>query len=58
MQGKPETSQNLTYPSMFAQGSNVIVAGTAIFGAEDPENVITTLKSTVNQAQEKIAAGA
>jgi len=39
-------------------GSNVIVAGTAIFGAEDPENVITTLKSTVNQAQDKIAAKA
>jgi len=39
-------------------GSNVIVAGTAIFGAEDPENVITTLKTTVNQAQDKIAAGA
>ena len=58
MQGKPGASQNLTYPSMFVQGSNVIVAGTAIFGAEDPENVITTLKSTVNQAQEKIAAGA
>lgn len=39
-------------------GSNVIVAGTAIFGAEDPENVITTLKSTVNQIQDKIAARA
>jgi len=42
-------------PVILRQGSNVIVAGTAIFGAEDPENVITTLKSTVNQAQEKIA---
>jgi len=39
-------------------GSNVIVAGTAVFGAEDPENVITTLKTTVNRAQDKIAAGA
>jgi len=38
-------------------GSNVIVAGTAIFKAEDPENVITTLKSTVDRAQVKIAAG-
>ncbi|THV07676.1 ribulose-phosphate 3-epimerase [Dendrothele bispora CBS 962.96] len=37
-------------------GSNVIVAGTAIFGAEDPEQVIQTLKNTVNQAQAKIAA--
>ena len=43
-------------PVILRQGSNVIVAGTAIFGAEDPENVITTLKSTVNQAQDKIAA--
>ena len=39
-----------------AQGSNVIVAGTAIFGADDPETVITTLRSTVSQAQDKIAA--
>ncbi|KIY63514.1 Ribulose-phosphate 3-epimerase [Cylindrobasidium torrendii FP15055 ss-10] len=37
-------------------GSNVIVAGTAIFGASDPENVITVLKATVNSAQAKIAA--
>ncbi|EJD03887.1 Ribulose-phosphate 3-epimerase [Fomitiporia mediterranea MF3/22] len=36
-------------------GSNVIVAGTAIFGAADPNGVIATLKSTVNAAQEKIA---
>jgi len=39
-------------------GSNVIVAGTAIFGAEDPENVITILKSTVNQVQGKIVSQA
>ncbi|KAG5647632.1 hypothetical protein DXG03_008985 [Asterophora parasitica] len=32
-------------------GSNVIVAGTAIFGAESPESVIATLKATVNAAQ-------
>ncbi|KAF8736020.1 hypothetical protein AX14_001025 [Amanita brunnescens Koide BX004] len=31
-------------------GSNVIVAGTAIFGAKDPEQVITTLKGAVNTA--------
>ncbi|KAF5375154.1 hypothetical protein D9758_000382 [Tetrapyrgos nigripes] len=37
-------------------GSNVIVAGTAIFGAEDPEAVIQTLKSTVDRAQAKIAS--
>ncbi|TFK57045.1 ribulose-5-phosphate 3-epimerase [Heliocybe sulcata] len=36
-------------------GSNVIVAGTAIFGAENPEQVIATLKSTVDAAQAKIA---
>ncbi|CAA7258716.1 unnamed protein product [Cyclocybe aegerita] len=32
-------------------GSNVIVAGTAIFGAEDPTVVIQQLKDTVNTAQ-------
>jgi ribulose-phosphate 3-epimerase len=37
-------------------GSNVIVAGTAIFGAENPEAVISTLKESVNTAQAKIAA--
>jgi len=31
-------------------GSNVIVAGTAIFGAENPEAVIVGLKESVNQA--------
>ncbi|KAL5535594.1 RPE1 [Sanghuangporus sanghuang] len=36
-------------------GSNVIVAGTAIFGAEDPNGVIKVLKSTVDEAQTKIA---
>lgn len=37
-------------------GSNVIVAGTAIFGAAKPEEVIALLKSTVNTAQAKIAS--
>ncbi|KAJ6621629.1 ribulose-5-phosphate 3-epimerase [Mycena sp. CBHHK59/15] len=32
-------------------GSNVIVAGTAIFSAPNPEQVIATLKATVNTAQ-------
>ncbi|KAF7436707.1 RIBULOSE-phosphate 3-epimerase [Pleurotus ostreatus] len=36
-------------------GSNVIVAGTAIFGAQDPEGVIATLKATVNKAQARLA---
>ncbi|KAH7928525.1 hypothetical protein BV22DRAFT_1030660, partial [Leucogyrophana mollusca] len=37
-------------------GSNVIVAGTAIFGASNPEEVIEGLKATVNSAQAKIAS--
>ena len=32
-------------------GSNVIVAGTAIFCAPSPEEVITILKSTVDKVQ-------
>jgi len=36
-------------------GSNVIVAGTAIFGAPSPEDVITALKATVNTAQTKFS---
>ncbi len=35
-------------------GSNVIVAGTAIFGSDKPEEVIATLKSVVDTAQAKI----
>jgi len=35
-------------------GSNVIVAGTAIFGSPNPEEVIATLKATVNSAQAKL----
>lgn len=35
-------------------GSNVIVAGTAIFGADKPEEVIATLKSVVDTAQAKV----
>jgi ribulose-phosphate 3-epimerase len=34
-------------------GSNVIVAGTAIFGAEHPDEVISGLKATVNTAQSR-----
>ncbi|KAG6851204.1 hypothetical protein H0H93_015214 [Arthromyces matolae] len=34
-------------------GSNVIVAGTAIFNSDNPEEVIATLKATVNAAQAK-----
>jgi len=36
-------------------GSNVIVAGTAIFGAPSPEDVIAALKATVNTAQTKFS---
>ncbi|KAJ3550950.1 hypothetical protein NM688_g4965 [Phlebia brevispora] len=35
-------------------GSNVIVAGTAIFNASDPEAVIALLKERVNTAQAKL----
>ncbi|KIK70879.1 hypothetical protein GYMLUDRAFT_210468 [Collybiopsis luxurians FD-317 M1] len=37
-------------------GSNVIVAGTAIFNAPNPEEVIQLLKNTVNTALAKVAA--
>ncbi|CCL98295.1 uncharacterized protein FIBRA_00289 [Fibroporia radiculosa] len=37
-------------------GSNVIVAGTAIFNAPEPEQVIALLKRTVNDAQAKISS--
>jgi len=37
-------------------GSNVIVAGTAIFNAPNPEEVISMLKATVNTAQAKAAS--
>ncbi|KAG6841916.1 hypothetical protein C0991_005096 [Blastosporella zonata] len=37
-----------------AAGSNVIVAGTAIFNAENPEEVIAMLKTTVNTAQASV----
>ena len=36
-------------------GSNVIVAGTAIFGSDNPSAVIEQLKNTVNTAQAKFA---
>ncbi|KAF8898850.1 ribulose-5-phosphate 3-epimerase [Infundibulicybe gibba] len=36
-------------------GSNVIVAGTAIFGAPNPDEVIVNLKSVVNAAQARLA---
>ena len=55
---KTRGERNLTVARYLTQGSNVIVAGTAIFGTEDPENVITTLKYTVNQAQDNITARA
>lgn len=38
-----------------ALGSNVIVAGTAIFGAADPPAVIQELKDAVNIAQARAA---
>lgn len=37
-------------------GSNVIVAGTAVFNAPNPEQVIATLRASVNTAQAKNAS--
>jgi ribulose-phosphate 3-epimerase len=37
-------------------GSNVIVAGSAIFAANEPEQVIATLKSAVDAAQASVSA--
>ncbi|KAJ7654931.1 ribulose-5-phosphate 3-epimerase [Mycena polygramma] len=37
-------------------GSNVIVAGTAIFNAPNPEEVITSFKATVTTAQAKLSS--
>ncbi|KAJ6575004.1 ribulose-5-phosphate 3-epimerase [Mycena capillaripes] len=37
-------------------GSNVIVAGTAIFGAPNPDEVIASLKATVATAQAKLSS--
>jgi len=37
-------------------GSNIVVAGTAIFNAKDPEGVIAQLKKTVDDEQARIAA--
>lgn len=36
-------------------GSNVIVAGTSIFGSEHPDEVITELKAAVSAGQAKLA---
>ena len=44
----------LVYPertfSAYFTGSNVIVAGTAIFSAQDPDKVIAYLKASVDSA--------
>jgi len=43
-----------TVDAVARAGSNVIVAGTAIFGAEDPEYVIASLKGAVTTALTKV----
>lgn len=35
-------------------GANVIVAGSAVFGAKDPAEIISLLRTTVNTKLEKI----
>jgi len=47
---KHETDITGVFGAGTSLGSNVIVAGTAIFRAEDPEAVIAGLKETVNKA--------
>lgn len=42
--------------SLYNTGSNVIVAGTAIFNATEPEQVIALLKQSVDTAQARVAA--
>ena len=52
----PDPALNPACSSARTTGSNVIVAGTAIFGADDPNGVIRTLKTTVNEAQARLAS--
>jgi ribulose-phosphate 3-epimerase len=42
-----------TVDAAAAAGANVIVAGTAVFGAPDPGVVIALLRSSVDEAQQK-----
>ena len=53
--GKCKRNSRVMMDAQELSGSNVIVAGTAIFGADDPNGVIDVLKTTVNTAQAKIA---
>lgn len=53
---QPPVLRDLSDSETSTVGSNVIVAGTAIFGASEPENVIALLKAKVEIAQAKIAA--
>lgn len=55
MQARTPDSTRIIVLIKFLIGSNVIVAGTAIFGAAEPEKVISMLKSTVDTAQAKLA---
>lgn len=53
MQVRPAQSTSNDRSTQLSPGSNVIVAGTAIFNAEDAKGVIDTLKASVNTAQAK-----
>ena len=56
MRVSPFWKLNNAFTKVGDVGSNVIVAGTAIFGADDPEKVIATLKARVDAAQARIRA--
>jgi ribulose-phosphate 3-epimerase len=47
-----------TVDAAAAAGANVIVAGTAVFGAPDPAAVIAKLRGAVEEAQKKGAVTA
>jgi ribulose-phosphate 3-epimerase len=53
--GKVESAALYCTLTTSSSGSNVIVAGTAIFGAPNHEQVIAHLKAAVDAAQAKIA---
>lgn len=47
----PPLLRSITPADGRAPGSNVIVAGTALFGAEDPAAVILTMKEAIDSSK-------